>query len=96
MLFGNKGFLLMSTGLIFMAILGCGDAGGSCEQVGRAPVTYSSMAECQAAQVGVLATSKFDFPELAAQCSSSTPAVAPKATPRHSPLRMASARSARG
>ena len=92
MRFGNKGIPHVSGGLIIMAILGCGDAGGSCEQVGRAPQAYSSMAECQAAQPGVLARTSLDFPEVAAQCVSARPADLPKPKPRRAPIRMASAR----
>ena len=82
----------MAGGLIFMAILGCGDAGGSCEQVGRAPVAYQSMAQCTAAQNSVLATVNVDYPEIAARCQAAVPAAAPKAAPRRFPVRLASAR----
>ena len=83
----------MAGGLIFMAILGCGDAGTGCEQVGRAPVAYQTMAQCNAAQASVLATVSVDYPEVAARCQSTTSATAParKSTPRY-PVRLASAR----
>lgn len=80
----------MAGGLIFMAIMGCGDAGGSCQEVARAPVAYASMAECQAAQDAVLARTDLDFPEVAAQCVASQPAAKP--VRRNPALRMASAR----
>lgn len=83
----------MAGGLIFMAILGCGDAGNSCEQVGRAPVAYQSMAQCNAAQASVLATVSLDYPEVAARCQSSTSAAAPARKPASRyPVRFASAR----
>ena len=83
----------MAGGLIFMAILGCGDAGGTCETLGRAPVAYQSMAQCNAAQASVLATVNADYPEVAARCQSATPAAAPARKPgSRYPVRLASAR----
>lgn len=82
----------MAGGLIFMAILGCGDAGTGCEQVGRAPVAYRSVAECNAAQASVLSTVAVDYPEVAARCQSATPATVPARKPARTPVRFASAR----
>lgn len=75
-----------------MAILGCGDAGGACEPVGRAPAAYESMAQCMAAQPIVLASAKVDYPEVAARCEAAAPASAPAhKAPRRFPVRLASA-----
>lgn len=60
----------MFTGLIVMAILGCSDDGEDCRQVGSAPQTYVSLAECNAASSVVLARySDQPYPVLTAACA---------------------------
>lgn len=52
-----------------MAIMGCGDAGGMCEQARVEPVRYRSALECQAAMPAALhRNSDLSFPELTAAC----------------------------
>lgn len=58
----------MSGATILMAILGCGDAGTSCEQVQVLPVRYESVSACVAAQDAVLARSDVMYPVVTAQC----------------------------
>lgn len=58
----------MSAATILMAILGCGDAGTECEQVGVSPVRYESVSACVAAQDDVLARSDIMYPVVTAQC----------------------------
>lgn len=58
----------MATATILMAILGCGDAGTQCEQVGVSPVAYPSVSACVAAQDDVLARSDVMYPVVTAQC----------------------------
>ena len=71
----------MAATAIIMAILGCGDAGTSCEAVSVAPVRYESVSACVAAQDEVLAASDIMYPVVTAQCrpvGSATPASLPK------------------
>ena len=58
----------MSGATILMAILGCGDAGTSCEQVQILPVRYESVSACVAAQDAVLARADVMYPVVTAQC----------------------------
>lgn len=58
----------MPAAVILMAILGCGDAGTSCEPVGVSPVRYESISACMAAQEDVLARTDVMFPVVVAQC----------------------------
>lgn len=58
----------MAGATILMAILGCGDAGTSCEQVQISPVRYTSVSACVAAQDDVLARSDIMYPVVTAQC----------------------------
>lgn len=58
----------MAASVILMAILGCGDAGTSCEPVGIAPVRYESISACIAAQEDVLARTDVMYPVVTAQC----------------------------
>lgn len=58
----------MAAAAIIMAILGCGDAGTSCEAVGVAPARYESVSACIAAQDEVLAAADVMFPVVTAEC----------------------------
>lgn len=58
----------MAAAAIIMAILGCGDAGTSCESVGVAPVRYESVSACVAAQDEVLARTDVLYPVVTAEC----------------------------
>lgn len=89
----------MAAGTILMAILGCGDAGTSCEPVGVSPVRYESVSACVAAQEDVLARTDVMYPVVTAQCravGSATPAslgTKPGKARKAPPLRMATLRS---
>lgn len=91
----------MAGTVILMAILGCGDAGTSCEPVGVAPVRYESVSACIAAQDDVLARTDVMFPVVMAECRPSgaaTPATySPKgvqpASNQKRPVRQASLRT---
>ncbi len=90
----------MAAGLILMAILGCGDAGTSCEAVTVAPVRYESIGACVAAQEDVLARTDIMYPVVVAECrpaGAATPAsYSPKASKpapnRRQPIKTASLR----
>lgn len=58
----------MAAAAIIMAILGCGDAGTSCQAVGVAPVRYESVSACVAAQDEVLAAADVMYPVVTAEC----------------------------
>ena len=59
----------MGPAIFVIAILGCGEADGSCQQVGVAPAQYSSFAACTRATGDALARSEdVDFPVVVAQC----------------------------
>jgi len=52
-----------------MAILGCGDDGAACTRERVAPVSYQSIAECQAAMPAILVSnSDLSFPVISASC----------------------------
>ncbi len=52
-----------------MAILGCGDDGTTCTRERIAPVSYASVAECQAAMPAILAgNADLSFPVISANC----------------------------
>lgn len=59
----------MTTGLIVMILLGCGDGSDDCTPVRVLPAAYSSVAECGAAMASVLpAQSHNAYPVIAARC----------------------------
>ena len=60
----------MGAGYFIIAIMGCAEgAGGACTPVTTVPARFDSRSECEAAAPDALiANSKFDFPELLAQC----------------------------
>lgn len=59
----------MDTVFYVIAILGCGDGGGGCEQARAAPTRYESAAQCRAAANAVLmANTDLDYPVLRADC----------------------------
>ncbi len=66
----------MGPAIFVIAILGCGEADGSCQQVSVAPTQYSSFAACTRATDDALARSEdVDFPVVVAQCKAAgTPA----------------------
>ena len=52
-----------------MAILGCGDDGATCSRERVAPVSYQSVAECQAAVPAMLArNTDLSYPVISASC----------------------------
>ncbi|KQM36390.1 hypothetical protein [Sphingomonas sp. Leaf10] len=52
-----------------MAILGCGDDGATCSRERVAPVSYQSVAECQAAVPAMLArNTDLSYPVISAMC----------------------------
>ena len=60
----------MGAGYFIIAIMGCAEgAGSACTPVATVPARFESRSECEAAAPDALiANSKFDFPELLAQC----------------------------
>lgn len=59
----------MGPGLFVIAILGCADGSASCQPVATLPTRYESRATCAAATGAALIDStKFDYPELQAEC----------------------------
>ena len=54
---------------IIMVLLGCTDDGDQCQRIGVAPVTYASVATCNAAMATVLPRQNtLDWPVVAAKC----------------------------
>lgn len=52
-----------------MAILGCGDDGATCSRERVTPVSYQSVAECQAAVPAMLArNTDLSYPVISASC----------------------------
>lgn len=52
-----------------MAILGCGDDGATCNRERVAPVSYQSVAECEAAMPVILArNTDLSYPVISASC----------------------------
>jgi len=69
----------MGAAYYVMAILGCGDAGASCQQVRVVEARYESFAACQAAYQAVLgASSDVDYPVIMAQCRPASRSMAAK------------------
>lgn len=65
-----------------MAILGCGDAGATCQEARLEPVTYQSAQACQADASNVLMRSTdLDYPTIAVACQSNRERAAQKLTP---------------
>ena len=63
----------MNPVLIVMAILGCADAGDQCQTVKVEPVTYASVAACNAAAEATLGRyTGLTYPVVAASCQQST------------------------
>ena len=61
----------MGPAVFVIAILGCGEAEGSCQQVSVAPAQYTSFAACTRATDDAIAqNSDVDFPVVVAQCKS--------------------------
>lgn len=59
----------MGPGIFLIAILGCGDAGGSCKTVKLLDDPYSTRAECLAASGEALARNgDAPYPTVVAQC----------------------------
>jgi len=88
----------MAAAVILMAILGCGDAGTSCQPVAVSPVRYQSVGACVAAQGDVLARTDAMYPVVVAECRAEGTTVPASlnaderkpTTPRSKPVRMAS------
>ncbi|KQN76280.1 hypothetical protein [Sphingomonas sp. Leaf62] len=60
-----------------MAILGCGDDGATCNRERIAPISYQSVAECQAAVPTMLArNTDLSYPVISASCERGTPQIA--------------------
>jgi hypothetical protein len=80
------GLSIMGPVSFVIAIMGCADGGGSCQQVAVAPTRYESAAACEAATAPVLAgATDFDFPTLLARCQSAkSPAAVQRAPARKS------------
>ncbi|MEO7786433.1 MAG: hypothetical protein ABIR77_01215 [Sphingomicrobium sp.] len=75
----------MGPGLFVIAILGCGDGSAQCQSVATLPTRYESQSSCAAATSSALiASTRFDFPELQAECRS---LAAPRASQRPDPAR---------
>ena len=61
----------MGPGMFVIAILGCGDGSAQCQSVATLPTRYESQARCAAATTSALiANTKYDFPEIQAECRS--------------------------
>ena len=61
----------MGPGMFVIAILGCGDGSAQCQSVTTLPTRYESRSSCAAATSdALLASTRFDFPELQAECRS--------------------------
>ena len=59
----------MGPGLFVIAILGCGDGSSDCHPLTTLPMRYESRAGCAAATgPALLASTKYDYPELLAEC----------------------------
>jgi hypothetical protein len=59
----------MGPGIFLIAIMGCGDADSSCQQVRLLETHYASRAECIAASEAALAqNANVDYPTVVAQC----------------------------
>ena len=59
----------MGPAIFVIAILGCSDGSANCRDVTTLPTRYESRATCAAATGDALiASTKFDFPELQAEC----------------------------
>ena len=66
----------MSVAAIFMVLLGCADDGDQCQRVGTVPVSYASVAACNAAiSTQLPQQSSLDWPVIAARCEASVPVV---------------------
>ena len=66
-----------------MAIMGCGDAGDSCQQVRTMPVRYPSAIACRAAMPDQLGrNTDIAFPIVSAACQRSTTLMARNEAPR--------------
>ena len=67
--------------LVVMAILGCGDAGDTCQQVDRMPTTYASVAACNAAAADELGRrTDLSYPVVMAQCQAAPSSMVADAT----------------
>ena len=94
----KHGAIFMAAAVILMAILGCGDAGTSCEPVAVSPVRYESVSACVSAQDDVLARTDALYPVIVAECRAEGTTVPASlnaderkpAAPRGKPVRMAS------
>ena len=61
----------MGPGMFVIAILGCADGSAECRAVTTLPTRYESRSVCAAATSGaLLASTRFDYPELQAECRS--------------------------
>ena len=61
----------MGPGMFVIAILGCGDGSAQCQPVATLPTRYESRSSCAAATGDALmASTRFEFPELQAECRS--------------------------
>ncbi len=61
----------MTPVMFVIAILGCGDGSAQCQPVATLPTRYESRTSCAAATGDALmASTRFDFPELQAECRS--------------------------
>lgn len=59
----------MGPGLFVIAILGCADGSADCRPVATLPTRYESQATCAAATgAALMASTKYDYPELQAEC----------------------------
>ena len=59
--------------LVAMAIMGCGDAGSSCETLRIMEPDFASVAECHAAAPGILGRlSDLDYPVVQVECGGRT------------------------
>lgn len=67
----------MTTAFFIMAILGCGDAETSCQQVRVAEAHYATVDACVAATTAVLTrNADLQYPVVSAQCRGVTSATA--------------------
>ncbi|MEO5641474.1 MAG: hypothetical protein ABIQ98_06875 [Sphingomicrobium sp.] len=72
----------MGPGIFFIAILGCADGSAQCQPVATLPTRYESKSTCAAATSAALfASTRFDYPELQAECRALNPAPSVEAHP---------------
>lgn len=72
----------MGPGIFVIAILGCADGSAQCQPVATLPTRYESKSTCAAAtSAALIASTRFDYPELEAECRSVNGAPSAEARP---------------